>query len=231
MISWYKSTAFRAYTQIKNINKVHFLHKSSIFTQANLRMSAKCSTFAPDLNRLMRRSIVYGFVLGLLAICPLCAWADITHDIQAKYSAGTLVSLNYTHARSTNDAIEYTFSGSADMLYDYEHRSGSGGKICLNLMASGASITTSPSLNKLNGLTITHIPNSQLSSSKVLVEVSLDGSAWSSPTVTYGVGTITVVAPENSYYVRIRSVSTTKVSIERIVYSIGECACFPYVPE
>lgn len=196
-------------------------------------MSAKCSTFAPDLNRLMRRSIVYGFVLGLLAICPLCAWADITHDIQAKYSAGTLVSLNCTHARSTNDAIEYTFSGSADMLYDYEHRSGSGGKICLNLMASGASITTSPSLNKLNGLTITHIPNSQLSSSKVRVELSLDGSDWSSvtPTVTYGKGTITVVAPENSYYVRIRSVSTTQVSIERIVYSIGECACFPYVPE
>lgn len=197
-------------------------------------MSAKCSTFAPDLNRLMRRSIVYGFVLGLLAICPLCAWADIEHDIQAKYSAGTLVSLNYTHARSTNDAIEYTFSGSADMFYDYEHRSGSGGKICLNLMANGASITTSPSLNKLNGLTITYISNALsnlLSSSKVLVEVSLDGSAWSSPTVTYGVGTITVVAPENSYYVRIRSVSSTKVSIERIVYSIGECACFPYVPE
>ena len=197
-------------------------------------MSAKCSTFAPDLNRLMRRSIVYGFVLGMLAICPLCAWADITHDIQAKYSAGTLVSLNSTHARSTNDAIEYTFSGSADMLYDYEHRSGSGGKICLNLMANGASITTSPSLNKLNGLTITYISNALsnlLSSSKVLVEVSLDGSAWSSPTVTYGVGTITVEAPENSYYVRIRSVSTTQVSIERIVYSIGECACFPYVPE
>jgi hypothetical protein len=144
-----------------------------------------------------------------------------------------LVSLNSTHARSTNDAIEYTFSGSADMLYDYEHRSGTNGIICLNLMASGASITTSPSLNKLNGLTITHIPNSQLSSSKVRVELSLDGSDWSSvtPTVTYGKGTITVVAPENSYYVRIRSVSTTQVSIERIVYSIGECACFPYVPE
>ena len=196
-------------------------------------MSAKCSTFAPDLNRLMRRSIVYGFVLGMLAICPLCAWADITHDIQAKYSAGTLVSLNSTHARSTNDAIEYTFSGSADMFYDYEHRSGTNGIICLNLMASGASITTSPSLNKLNGLTITHIPNSQLSSSKVVVELSLDGSDWSSvtPTVSYRMGSISVEAPENSYYVRIRSVSSTKVSIERIVYSIGECACFPYVPE
>ena len=213
---------------------MHFLHKTSIFTQANLRMSAKCSTFALDLNRLMRRSIVYGFVLGLLAICPLCAWADIEHDIQAKYSAGTLVSLNSTHARSTNDAIEYTLGGAADFYYDVLHRSGTGATMCFNLINNGDYISTSPSLNKLNGLTITHISDyagNVLSAAKVRVEVSLDGSAWSSPTVTYGVGTITVEAPENSYYVRIRSVSTTKVSIERIVYSIGECACFPYVPE
>jgi hypothetical protein len=182
----------------------------------------------------MRRSIVYGFVLGLLAICPLCAWADITHDIQAKYSAGTLVSLNSTHARSTNDAIEYTLGGAADFYYDVLHRSGTGATMCFNLLNNGDYISTSPSLNKLNGLTILHIPdNTTLSSSKVVVELSLDGSDWSSvtPTVSYRMGSISVEAPENSYYVRIRSVSSTKVSIERIVYSIGECACFPYVPE
>lgn len=195
-------------------------------------MSAKCSTFALDLNRLMRGSIVYGFVLGLLAICPLGVWADITHNFHTKYNDGTLVAVDGTHIRSTNDAIVYTLGGAADFYYDVLHRSGTGATMCFNLINIGDYISTSPSLNKLNGLTILHIPdNTTLSSSKVLVEVSLDGSAWSSPTVTYGVGTITVVAPENSYYVRIRSVSSTKVSIERIVYSIGECACFPYVPE
>ena len=197
-------------------------------------MSAKCSTFALDLNRLMRRSIVYGFVLGLLAICPLCANADITHNFHTKYNGGTLVSVDATHFRSTNDAIVYAMGGTAELFYDVNHPDGTGAKMCFNLLKNGDCISTSPSLNKVNGLTINHLSNKSdniLSSSYVVVELSLDGSDWSSPTVTYGVGSITVVAPENSYYVRIRSVSSTKVSIERIVYSIGECACFPYVPE
>lgn len=176
----------------------------------------------------MRRGIVYGLAGILLTLCPLGVWADITHNFHTKYNGGTLVAVDGTHFRSTNDAIVYMLGG-AELFYDVQYAS----KICFNLLNSGAYIATSPSLNKVNGLTINHMPdNVTLSSSKVVVELSLDGSDWSSvtPTVSYGKGTITVEAPENSYYVRIRSVSSTDVSILQIVYLIGECACFPYNP-
>ena len=178
---------------------------------------------------MMRRGILYGLAGILLTLCPLGVWADITHNFHTKFNGGTLVAVDGTHFRSTNDAIVYTMGSNTELLLDVQYAS----KICFNLLKSGAYIATSPSLNKVNGLTINHMPNDvTLSSSKVVVELSLDGSDWSSvtPTVSYGKGTITVEAPENSYYVRIRSVSSTRVSIQQIVYSIGECACFPYVP-
>jgi len=183
----------------------------------------------------MRRGIIiYGLAGILLTLCPLGVWADITHNFHTKYNGGTLVAVDGTHFRSTNDAIVYTSGGTAELFYDVNHPyGGTGAKMCFNLLMNGDCISTSPSLNKVNGLTINHIPNNvTLSSSKVVVELSLDGSDWSSvtPTVSYGMGSISVEAPENSYYVRIRSVSSTKVSILGIVYSIGECACFPYVP-
>jgi len=177
----------------------------------------------------MRRGILYGLAGILLTLCPLGVWADITHNFHTKYNGGTLVSVDATHIRSTNDAIVYTMGSDTELYFDVVRNS----KMSFNLLKKYASITTSPSLNKLNGLTISHMPDDvTLSSSKVVVELSLDGSDWSSvtPTVSYGKGTITVEAPENSYYVRIRSASSTEVSIRQIVYSIGECACFPYVP-
>ena len=178
---------------------------------------------------MMRRGIIYGLAGILLILCPLGVWADITHNFHTKYNGGTLVSVDATHIRSTNDAIVYTMGSDTELYFDVVRNS----KMSFNLLKKYASITTSPSLNKLNGLTISHMPDDvTLSSSKVVVELSLDGSDWSSvtPTVSYGKGTITVEAPENSYYVRIRSASSTEVSIRQIVYSIGECACFPYVP-
>lgn len=178
---------------------------------------------------MMRRGIIYGLAGILLTLCPLGVWADITHNFHTKYNGGTLVAVDGTHIRSTNDAIVYTMGSNTELYFDVVRNS----KMSFNLLEKYASITTSPSLNHLNGLTISHMPDDvTLSSSKVVVELSLDGSDWSSvtPTVSYSTGTITVEAPENSYYVRIRSVSSTKVSILGIVYSIGECACFPYVP-
>ena len=179
---------------------------------------------------MMRRGIIYGLAGILLTLCPLGVWADITHNFHTKSNDGTLVAVDGTHIRSTNDAIVYAMGSNTELDLDVVLNS----RICFNLLKSGAYIATSPSLNKVNGLTINHMPNDvTLSSSKVVVELSLDGSDWSSvtPTVSYGRGSISVEAPENSYYVRIRSVSSTKVSILGIMYSIGECACFPYVPE
>ena len=184
---------------------------------------------------MMRRGIIYGLAGILLTLCPLGVWADITHNFHTKYNGGTLVAVDATHIRSTNDAIVYTLGGTAELFYDVNHPDGTGAKMCFNLLNNGDCISTSPSLNKVNGLTINHLsdkPGNLLSSSYVVVELSLDGSDWSSvtPTVSYSAGLITVEAPENSYYVRIRSVNSKKISIRQIVYLIGECACFPYVP-
>ena len=151
-------------------------------------------------------------------------------------TAGTLETVDATHVRSTNDDIVYTLGGTADCYYDCNHRTGSAGaKICLNLMKSGDYIIISP-VDKLSELIINHYSNLEgntLSSSKLLIQLSKDGSNWISitPTVTYDRGSISVVAPyQDSYYVKITSISSTQVSILQIDYIITDCNCFRYTP-
>lgn len=151
-------------------------------------------------------------------------------------TAGTLETVDATHVRSTNDGIVYTLGGTADCYYDCNHRTGSAGaKICLNLMKSGDYIIISP-VDRLSELTIKYTSKAKdnsLSSSNLSVQLSKDGSNWTSitPTVTYSAGSISVVAPyQDSYYVKITSLSNTQVSILQIDYIITDCNCFRYTP-
>ena len=187
--------------------------------------------------RLMKHTLIHSALLCLLIALPTCSWADISHNFQSKTDEHTLVNVDATHVRSTTDDIVYTFGGTADCYKDWEHRTGTGGRICLNLLSKYDNITISPAIDKLSELTISYSSNldgNTLSDSKISIQLSKDGSNWTSvtPTITYSAGFISVVAPSaDAYYVKIRSLSSTKISILQIDYIISDCNCFTYTIE
>lgn len=150
-------------------------------------------------------------------------------------TAGTLETVDATHVRSTTDGIVYTLGRDAYFGYDCDHLSGTGADVSLNLFKLGDYTIISP-VDKLSELTINHYSKATkntLSSSKLRIQLSKDGSNWTSitPTVTYRAGSISVVAPyQDSYYVKITSISSTQVSILQIDYIITDCNCFRYTP-
>ena len=178
----------------------------------------------------MKRIVLYIAALCATLMLPTYVRADFSHNFQSKMAAGTLETVDATHVRSTNDDIVYTLSN-CEFYYDIETHT----SIALNLFTKYGYVIISP-VDKLSELIINHYSNLEgntLSSSKLLIQLSKDGSNWISitPTVTYDRGSISVVAPyQDSYYVKITSRSNTQISILQIDYIITDCNCFRYTP-
>ncbi len=186
----------------------------------------------------MKCTLFQGLVLSLfiLAALPVAA-TDIIHNFNSKSSAGTLVNDGST-TRSTDDGIVYTRSGASTAFgYNALYPSGTGSTIALNLFANNGYVTVSPAFSHLDEIVINHTSNysgNVLSSSKLAVAISTDGTDWTSvtPTVSYTAGRIAVTPPAGGpYYIKITSKSTTKVSITQITYTFSDCNCFTYTPE
>ena len=185
----------------------------------------------------MTRFFTHRAALCLLLLLSAYTRADFTHNFDNMRKAGTLVTIDATHVGTTVDEVVYTLYGSADVFWDYAHRSGGvGAKMSLNMLAKNDSARIAPAFKKLNKITLYHTSEATsniLSSAKLAVLLSRDGSDWATvtPTVTYSAGTIEVTAPsEDTYYIKIFNKTNTKVSIQRIDYEFGPCDCFQYVP-
>ncbi len=174
----------------------------------------------------MKRTLFQGLVLALFILTAVPAAADITHNFQSKYSAGTLVTVDATHTSSTNDGIVYALSGAY-------FGAGTGTyNVCLNLFTSGDYAIVSPALHTLHSITINYLPSEKLSN--IVVQLSTDGSNWTSvtPTTVYNTGNLVVTAPtDGDYFVKIRRSGGKNVSITQISYNFGDCNCFTYTPE
>lgn len=185
----------------------------------------------------MKRTLFQGLVLSLLILAAVPA-AAITHNFQSMQGAGKLSNVGSVYT-SADDGIVYTLGGTADIYWDYAHRSGgTGAKICLNLLANGAYAIVSPALSHLSEIVINHTSNlsgNVLSRTKVGVYLSTNNSDWTeiaSDNISYTAGAITVTVPVGGpYYVKISSKSPTKISITQITYSFSDCNCFTYTPE
>ena len=203
-----------------------------------LHMSKISCTFALGfVTGVMKQTVIHIALLCVLIALPTCAWADISHNFQSKRTLPyTLVTVDETHMRSTTDDIVYTLGRDTYFGYDCNHSSGTDAVIALNLFKITDYVIVSP-VDKLSELTITHYSDkadNTLSSSKIQIQLSKDGSNWTSvtPTITYRAGFISVVAPSaDAYYVKITSLSATKISILQIDYIISDCNCFTYTIE
>lgn len=154
-----------------------------------------------------------------------------------KSEAGTLVYVDATHYSSSDDGIVYALGGTAEFFWDYAHRTGTGGTICLNLLASGDNVIVSPAFSNLNGVTISYMINQASDWGKYIsVYLSTNGSDWTSitPSLSYTSTRIVVTPPSTgTYYVKIACVKNANISISQITYTMSSsgCNCFPYVPE
>ena len=184
----------------------------------------------------MKRIVLYIAALCATLMLPTSVRADFSHNFDDKTFARTLENVDAHHTRSTDDGIVYTLGGTADCYKDWQHRTGTGGKICLNLFKTGDYIITSPAINKLSEITIYHnadITDNILNDNKISVQLSKDSTDWTSitPTLDFQKDKVYVLAPyQDSYYVKITSLSGTDISILKIDYIITDCNCFRYTP-
>ncbi len=216
----------RTYANIKEYF-LYFLHKSSIFTQPNLRMCDFCSTFAPDFGKQMKRTILHSIALCLLMLCPLCANAQRWSEEQEFHEISGN-ELTYTDKNKTGitDFVRYTCSGSDDTKFGQSPISS---KISILLPKAGSTVTTTK-ISDLVGLQIFHDPYAICKN--VQVYISLDSTKWELVSVesTYKTGSIDIPTfMHDSYYVKITNTTASTFAIRSISYFMEKCNCFRYV--
>lgn len=182
----------------------------------------------------MKRTLFQGLVLSLLILAAVPA-AALTHNFQSMQGAGKLSNVGSVYT-SADDGIVYTLGGTADIYWDYAHRSGgTGAKICLNLLANGAYAIVSPALSHLSEVVVNYTINKVSDwDDYVTVYLSTDGSDWASitPSLSYTSGRIVVTPPSlGAYYIKIACIKSAQLSITQITYTFSDCNCFTYTPE
>lgn len=179
----------------------------------------------------MLQTLKHSLALCFLFFCATSNAETITHNFHSKSFAGTLVNDGST-TRSTNDGIVYTRGGDAEFYY------GTGtSNVCLNLFTSGDFATISPAFSNLDSVEVNYLPSKDLSAN-LLVQISANGSSWSTvtPTRVHDSGHFMAVLPTSGdYYVKILRSGGEKISVTQITYyyttSSSDCNCFIYTPE
>ena len=159
---------------------------------------------------------------------------NVTHIFHEMSNPSEIAFTNYNRHAETA-LCSYQCSGTnAEFYRDLVYNS----RISINLPGSERYVTTS-AIDSLAGLQIRyyHVAGED---PKLRLTLSRDSVIWSAPiafTDTTNLDTkqrnITATFTPGRYYVRIsNTVGTRKVSIDRLVYSFGDCPnCFMYIEE
>ena len=164
----------------------------------------------------------------LLSICTLssafCRAESVTHNLDDMVGAGTLTFPNRpaSYAVGVTDLVTYT--GSAGGGFDYA------GAYCITLPNNGV-IQTSPAIENLTFLQITHTKGAPPTSVSVLI--STDNSTWTDITASASMNSSAIEAPmpaKGNYYLKIVN-SGSEVKFLSFRYTYDPCHCLRVVSE
>ena len=155
----------------------------------------------------------------------------IPHNFQTLYSLGNLTfpgaPSNFTYA--VTDLVTYTGSASGAFGMD-------AGRYCVSLPARNSVMQTSPAVENLTRLTLTHTYGS--SPNWIQVWISTDNSSWTniSGSVDYGSSQIDAPMPtKGNYYIKLVNKGTSSpaqpVNILSFRYVYEPCHCLRVVSE
>lgn len=176
----------------------------------------------------MRMKKLLSTILCLLVLSPALTRAEtITHDF---HEMSRLSQLTFSSANKVGetDLVTYTCSGTGATF------GVTNSKICIQLPQNGGQVITSPAIENLTRVKISHYPASKCENLKVYI--STDGSSWGSAlsgdAIEYGnSGTIFVTVPKGNYYLKFANTTSTAVSIIQVEYTTEPCVCLKVVSE
>ena len=162
----------------------------------------------------------------LLSICTLssafCRAESVTHNLDDMVGAGTLTFPNRpaSYAVGVTDLVTYT--GSAGGGFDYA------GAYCITLPNNGV-IQTSPAIENLTFLQITHTKGAPPTSVSVLI--STDNSTWTDITASASMNSSAIEAPlpaKGNYYLKIVN-GGSAINFLSFQYTYESCHCLRVV--
>lgn len=182
----------------------------------------------------MKRSSII-LIVGICTLSSALCRAEsaaIPHNFQTLYSLGNLTfpgaPSDFSYA--TTDLVTYT--GSASGGFDKY----GGTTWCVSLPVRNSVMQTSPAVENLTRLTLTHTYGS--SPNWIQVWISTDNSSWTniSASVTYGSSTIDAPMPtKGNYYIKLINKGTSSpaqpVNILSFRYVYEPCHCLRVVSE
>lgn len=168
-------------------------------------------------------------IILLFGVCTLSSVfcraesAAIMHDFNEMVSEGTLNFPNRPSDYSIGVADEITYTGSTGGGFGYA------GAYCITLPNNGV-IQTSPAIENLTFLQITHTKGAKPTGVKILI--STDNSTWTDITASASLNTTAIEAPmpaKGNYYVKVVNNTGSAINFLSFQYTYESCHCLRVV--
>ena len=169
-------------------------------------------------------------VLLTMLLSPAIGRAEkppVTHNFHSDSADPAKLRFSNSNLTGITPLLTYTCTGGAIFGMDAVGKSNT---ICMNLGASGNTVTTTAA-DSIAVIDIYHFPATS-KCENIKIQLSRDSVHWTNyMDADYMDGEIWLRTIPGKYHIRITNTTSTKVSIRKISYSFDGCDCFLYIPE